>query len=102
MREWTLPVDHEIKQYGLPRHAAFQNDTGRIPLRRRNGSAWSHGVRTVRQMVAPDQPSATCRILLVLLSGTLSLSPLLVVASHSPPSGAGSTVRSRPNVPTKN
>ena len=41
-------------------------------------------------------PSATCRIFSLLLLGTLSLSPALVVVSQSPPSGAGSTVRSRP------
>ena len=41
-------------------------------------------------------PRATCRIFSLLLFGMLSLSPALVVVSHRPPSGAGSTVRSRP------
>src|SRR5256886_12936735 len=48
-----------------------------------------------------DQFSATCRILSLLLFGVLSLSPLLVVTQR-PPSGLGSTVRSRPNWPWKN
>ena len=44
----------------------------------------------------PYPPSATCRIFSLLLFGMLSLSPSLVVVSQRPPSGAGSTVRSRP------
>jgi hypothetical protein len=39
---------------------------------------------------------------LLLLLGVLSLSPPLDVAIHMSPPGAGSTVRSRPNVPWKN
>ena len=44
----------------------------------------------------PAYPRATWNIWLLLLCGVLSLSPPLDVAIHIPPSGAGSTVRSRP------
>jgi molybdate transport system substrate-binding protein len=51
---------------------------------------------------SPYGPSSTWKIMLLLLWAVLSLSPPLLVAIHMPPSGAGSTVRSRPNVPLKN
>lgn len=57
---------------------------------------WSQLAGFRRPLRTGYPPSATWKIFSSLLSGMLSLSPLLDVVSHRPPSGAGSTVRSRP------
>ena len=61
-----------------------------------------HDAPAVERRADVQGPSSTCRILLSLLCAVLSLSPPFEVAIHIPPSGAGSTVRSRPYVPLKN
>ncbi len=63
---------------------------------RASGPVVSMRVEATGPEVVSGQPSVTCRIFSSLLFGVLSLSPFVVVVSHSPPPGAGSTVRSRP------
>src|SRR5436305_2468442 len=61
------------------------------------GAEWQLGAASAGQ----ESLTSTCRMAQSLLFGVLSLSPPLLVVSHRPPAGLGSTVRSRPYVPVK-